>query len=110
LATRTTVALEDDLEGGPAEEMVRFSLSGAEYEIDLSAANATKFRHQLAPFAAHARKVGAGQRLRPPRTAASRERGGDIRVWAKENGIKLGDRGRIPASVIEQYQAATRSR
>jgi nucleoid-associated protein Lsr2 len=80
MATRITVALEDDLDGGPAEETVRFGLGGAEYEIDLNKKNARAFRRQLAPFAEHARKAGRGQRRRPARTAAGRDRGGGIRA------------------------------
>ena len=110
MATKTTIALEDDLEGGPADETLRFGLGGAEYEIDLNAKNATAFRRQLAPFADHARKAGRGQRHRPARTASSRARSGDIRAWAKGHGINVSDRGRIPASVTEQYEAATRAR
>ncbi len=110
MATKITVVLEDDLDGGPADETVRFGLGGAQYEIDLSAKNATAFRRQLAPFIGHARKAGQGQRRRPGRTAASRERSGGIRAWAKDQGIALSDRGRIPASVVEQYQAAARGR
>jgi nucleoid-associated protein Lsr2 len=108
MAQKITVALEDDLDGGPAEETVRFGLGGAEYEIDLSKKNARAFRKQLAPFIEHARKTGRGQRRRPGRSASSRERSGDIRAWAKEQGIEVSDRGRIPASVVEQYQAATK--
>ena len=37
-------------------------------------------------------------------------RSGDIRAWAKGHGINVSDRGRIPASVTEQYEAATRTR
>ncbi len=111
MATRITVALEDDLDGGPAAETVRFGLGGAEYEIDLNKKNARAFRRQLAPFVGHARKAGRGQRRRRPvRTAAGRDRGGGIRVWAKERGIPVSARGRIPASVIEQYEAATTGR
>jgi Lsr2 len=40
MATKITVALEDDLYGGPAEETVRFTVGGAEYEIDLNKKNA----------------------------------------------------------------------
>jgi nucleoid-associated protein Lsr2 len=40
MATKITVALEDDLDGGPAEETVRSGLGGAKYEIDLSKKNA----------------------------------------------------------------------
>ena len=86
--------------------MVRFGLDGAEYEIDLSGKNARKFRKRLAPFVEHAHRVAAGQR-RPARTAASRQRSRDIRAWAKEQGIELSDRGRMPASIVDQYEAST---
>jgi hypothetical protein len=38
--------------------------------------------------------------------AAGRQRSGDIRTWAKEHGLAVSERGRIPASVVEQYNAA----
>jgi hypothetical protein len=108
MAQKITVALEDDLDGGPADETIRFGIGGAEYEIDLSAKNATAFRRHLSPFIEHARKAGRGQRRRPGRTASSREHSGGIRAWAKDQGISVSDRGRIPASVVEQYEAATK--
>jgi hypothetical protein len=108
MAQKITIALEDDLDGGPADETVRFGLGGAEYEIDLSKKNATAFRRKLAPFIDHAHKAGRGQRRRAGRTASSRERSGDIRAWAKDHGITVSERGRIPASVVEQYEAATK--
>ena len=108
MAQRVTVTLEDDLRGGPAEETVRFAFGGADYEIDLSAKNATAFRKKLAPFIEHARKAGRRQPRAPGRSTASRQRSGDIRAWAKEQGITVSARGRIPASVVEQYQAATK--
>jgi nucleoid-associated protein Lsr2 len=108
MAQKITVALEDDLDGGPADETVRFGLGGAEYEVDLSKKNATAFRKQVAPFIEHARKAGRGQRRRPGRAASSRERSGGIRAWAKSEGIAVSDRGRIPASVVEQYEAAAK--
>jgi hypothetical protein len=107
MAQKITVALEDDIDGGPADETVRFGLGGTEYEIDLSKKNATALRRQLAPFIEHARRVGRGQRRRLGRTASSRERSADIRAWAKDQGITVSDRGRISASVAEQYEAAT---
>jgi hypothetical protein len=107
MATKITVALEDDLDGGPAEETVRFGVDGSEYEIDLNKKNVARFRRQLAPFVEHARKAGRGQRRRSGRTSSSRERSGDIRAWAKDQGIAISERGRIPASVVEQYEAAT---
>ncbi len=106
MAQRVTVELEDDLDGGPADETLRFGLGGTDYEIDLSKNNASRFRRQIAPYVEHARKAGRGQRRRPTRAASSRERSGDIRAWAKDQGITVSERGRIPASVIEQYEAA----
>ena len=110
MATRTTVTLEDDLDGGPAGETVRFGLGVIEYEIDLNAANASRFRAQLAPFVDHARMHGRGQSARPGRTSAARRDSAEVRAWAKEHGIEISGRGRIPASVIEQYEAATAGR
>jgi hypothetical protein len=105
MAQKITVALEDDLEGGPADETVRFGIGAAEFEIDLSKKNARALRRRLAPFIDHARKAGRGPRRRPGRTAASREHSVDVRTWAKDQGIAVSDRGRIPASVVEQYEA-----
>lgn len=70
MATKVTVALEDDLDGGPADETLRFAFDGAGYEIDLNKKNARAFRKQLAPYVEHARKAGRGQRR--PRTQSSR--------------------------------------
>ena len=108
MAQKVTVALEDDLDGGPADQTVRFGLDGAEYEIDLSSRNAVAFRAQLAPFTERARKPGRGPRSGPGRSTSSRERSGGVRAWARNQGIAVSDRGRIPASVIEQYEAARR--
>ncbi len=109
LATRTTVTLEDDISGGPATETLQFRLGAAEYEIDLNAKNARRFRTQMAPFIDHARKAGRRQR-RPARPGSAREHSADIRAWAKAHDIQVSDRGRIPASVIEQYETRTTKR
>src|SRR5438045_6988143 len=83
MARQTTVTMQDDLDGGPAEETVRFAIGGRAYEIDLSTANAAAFRRKLAPYLAHARKAGTTSR-RPRRTAASRQRSREIRAWASQ--------------------------
>jgi Lsr2 len=73
MAQKITVALEDDLDGGPADETVRFGIGGAAYEIDLSANNAAAFRRQLAPLIEHARKAGRDRAAGPgvPQRAGS---------------------------------------
>src|SRR5262249_27433987 len=107
VAQRVIVTLEDDLGGGPADETIRFAFGGGEDEIDLSSKNATKFRRKLAPFIEHARKAGRGQPRRS-RAAAGRQRSGDIRAWAKEHGVAVSERGRIPASGLGPDPAGAR--
>lgn len=108
MAQKVTVALWDDLDGGPADETVRFGIGGVEYEIDLNSENAAAFREQLAPFIESARRAGPVQRRRRGRSAVSRERSGEIRAWAKQRGYVVSERGRIPVSVVEEYSALSR--
>ena|SRR5579859_3482363 len=110
MAQKVTMVLEDDLTGGPAKQTVRFTFDGTGYEIDLNAKNAAAFGKQLAPYIEHARKSGRAQPRRPGRAAAGGQRSGDIRAWAKEHGLAVSDRGRIPTSVAEQYHAAAGGR
>ena len=110
MAQKVTVALEDDLDGGPADETIRFAIDGTGYEIDLRTSHADAFRTQLAPYIEHARRAGRPQPHRPGRIAASRPHTGDIRAWAKDRGIVVNERGRIPANVAEQYRAAHNGR
>jgi hypothetical protein len=107
MVTKIAVTLVDDLDGSMADETVRFGVGGTEYEIDLSKKHATAFRARIGPFVEHARKGGRGPTRRPARPTSTRERSSDIRAWAKAQGITISDRGRIPASVVAQYDAAT---
>ena len=93
MATKITVVLEDDLDGGPAVETLRFGLGGAEYEIDLNKKNAQTFRKQLAPYIEHARKAGREQRRRSVRTSSSRERSGAVRAWAQDQASRSATAG-----------------
>jgi hypothetical protein len=47
--------------------------------------------------------------LLPPKVRQT-QRSGGIRAWAKEHGLTVSERGRIPTYVLEQYQAATGGR
>jgi hypothetical protein len=107
MAQKVSVMLEDDLTGGPAEQTIRFAFDGTDYEIDLNAKNAAALSEQLAPYLEHARRAGRAPSRRPGRAAAGRQRSGDIRAWAKEHGLAVSERGRIPAAVAEQYHAAS---
>jgi hypothetical protein len=112
MAQKVQIILEDDLDGGEADETVSFALDGTSYEIDLNADNADKLRGVLAPYVGHARKV-TGSRGGRRSGGATRASGGgsgpspkEVREWARENGHEVPDRGRIPQEVRDAYDAA----
>ena len=112
MAQTVKIILEDDLDGGPAEETVRFGLDGAQYEIDLSEENASRLRDALRPFIAKARRAQSKQPAKQGRPAGTRPGGRSnpdtaaIRQWARENGHQVSDRGRIHQDVQKAYYDA----
>lgn len=112
MAQTVKIILEDDLDGGPADETVRFGLDGNSYEIDLSSANADELRGAIRPFVSKARRSSAGKGRGTARTATTRGSGNPdtpkIREWAKANGYNVSDRGRIHQEVQDAYYAANK--
>jgi hypothetical protein len=112
VAQKVTVSLIDDLDGDKADETVEFGLDGKSYEIDMSSSNAENLRDALASYVAAARRPGGRRRsggAAAPSSAAARrpsvdrEQNQAIRDWARKRGMKVSDRGRIPADVLEAY-------
>lgn len=102
-----TEHLTDDLDGGKADRTVTFTFDGTNYELELSAKNATGFEKAMRLFTTHARTVTPARRVRP------RVRGGQpvrdmaaVRRWARENGFELSDRGRVAKEVLAAYDDA----
>lgn len=113
MAQKVTVQLVDDVDGSEAESTVEFSLDGVSYAIDLSADNAAELRDHLATYTANARRTGGrkrrGGKARTGKSAPNttdRERNQAIREWAREQGMQVSDRGRIPAEIVEAYDKA----
>ncbi|GIG88531.1 histone-like nucleoid-structuring protein Lsr2 [Plantactinospora endophytica] len=112
MAKQVIHKLVDDLDGGDADETVKFSLDGVQYEIDLSTKNAGKLRDLFAPYTASGTKVGRGAVVVGGRAArnrgsatADREQNKAIRAWAKKEGREISDRGRIPQEIVDEYHA-----
>ena len=104
--------LVDDLDGGDADETVKFALDGIQYEIDLSKKNAAKLRDAFAQYVERGTKVGRGGVVVGGRAArgrggaaADREQNKAIRAWAKREGKDISDRGRIPQEIVDEYHA-----
>lgn len=121
MAQKVNVQLLDDLDGSAADSTVEFGLDGVNYTIDLSTENAEQLRATMETFVEHAHRVGGRKRARhtngkAPRRApaaeapsgADREQKQAMRKWAREKGWKIGDRGRIPADIVEAYEQAHR--
>jgi hypothetical protein len=105
MAQRVQIILEDDYDGGTADETVSFALDGTEYEIDLSAKNAAGLREAISPWLGHARKTG-GRRKRGTAKPATTSSTSDIRAWALAHGHEVSSRGRVSAEVREAYEKA----
>lgn len=104
MARKVQYLLVDDIDGGPAAETVSFGLDGVSYELDLSKKNAEAFRDSMATY------VGSGRRVGGRRGRGRGPRGGGetaaIREWARGQGLKVSDRGRIPADIVAKYEAS----
>lgn len=116
MAQKVLVQLIDDLDGTAAEdvEAVTFGLDGVTYDIDLKPDNAAKLRDALADFVASGRRMGGRTKKATNTTrtivaeARTKEQTRAIREWAKKQGHELSDRGRIPTSIIEEFEQAHR--
>ena len=118
MAQKTTVQLVDDIDGSVAAETVAFGLDGNSYEIDLSEDHAEAFRAALSSYIVAARRAGSGSGggrgagsrrgsgASSSTSSSDRQRTAAIRAWAREQGLEVNERGRIPTRVIEAYDAA----
>ena len=106
MAQQTTFTLTDDIDGSKAVETVSFGLDGRHYEIDLGSKNAKNLRKVVGAYIEAARKVRANSGTPAATKKSAPSDGTDlaaIRAWAHEKGIPVAARGRIAASVKEQY-------
>jgi hypothetical protein len=110
VAQKVQTLFIDDLDGSAAEGTVRFGLDGTEYEIDLNAEHAQELRDTLAAYLSAGRRASGGSR-QPARSTRKGSGSGlnatKVREWAKEQGIEVKDRGRVPAELVVKFKAAT---
>lgn len=106
MAKSMVVTVTDDIDGTDGAETVSFSFDGQSYEIDLGTKNLDKFQKNLQPFIDSGRRVARNGSPRSVHSRASRKDSSAIRAWAAEQGLAVSGRGRISASVVEQYEAA----
>lgn len=94
----------DDLDGTTGETVknVRFLSNGSEYEIDLKPENREELETAIQNLLdAGARKVGNSKSSTGSKTGLDLSA---IRNWANERGMKVSERGRLSAEVLEAYE------
>jgi hypothetical protein len=114
MARHVEIQMLDDLDLGltPPRETgavatVSFALDGQEYEIDLSQQHLDLMRGALEPFSEVARRIPAtrtGKARKRPQ--AQREERAAARAWARSQGYRVKDRGRIPEQALEDWEKA----
>jgi hypothetical protein len=106
MAQKVHITLEDDLDGGDATETVSFGLDGRSYEIDLNDKNAKALRDALARYVAAGRRSGGSRGTTAKKRTQAGTSAREIRDWARSNGHKVPDRGRIPSDIRDAFEAA----
>jgi Lsr2 len=119
MGQRIEVVLTCDLHEGevPADETVTFAVDGTTYAFELCAEHLSEFRDTLGRYVGAARRADQPRRGRrrsessaPSRSSSSGKTDlAEVRSWARSQGYKVSDRGRISAEVQEAYEAATGS-
>lgn len=110
MAKRVITEMIDDLDGNTeAHETVNFGLDGELFEIDLNADHAAELRDALGIYLAAARpaesqirRVAASNGSSMTKAAATEENN-QIRAWAKEHGMGVADRGRVPSDIRQRW-------
>ena len=104
MAQRTQILYVDDIDGSKADGTVRFGFDGTAYEIDLSKKHADHLAEVIRPYIDAARKVPSSRR--PAHGGRQvRQDQSEVRAWARAQGLKVSDRGRISADLLTRYES-----
>lgn len=110
--TTLQVTVTDDYDGKPLPEEtqpVTLTYGNKTYELYLSDANAKRLDDTIEKYTKNATPVSRSNSRSSRRSSRSSQPGRDygaIRAWAKANGHKVAEKGRVSASIIEAYEAA----
>lgn len=114
MAQVVNTVVVDDLTGSeiPAAEAttVAWSWRGVDYEFDTRTAHLAAIEDDHHPVTvcellAASRRVSGRRGVARPVTDPPRGSAASVRAWARERGIAVPDRGRVPQPVIDSYLA-----
>lgn len=110
MVQRYEIVLEDDLDGSKREvENFEFSLGGETFSLDLSKKHRDEIKRKLQPYIDAAQGVKTKARIRsagkaPAAADKTPSIAHEVRQWAMDRNIQVPPRGRIPRSVLEEYE------
>jgi hypothetical protein len=80
-------------------------VDSVQYEIDLCAKHAADYRKAITRYLDAARPKEAKRPVKASRKGKPAELDpAAVRAWAREHGVEIGTRGRLPRSVIDAYR------
>jgi Lsr2 len=107
MAQQIAVTVTCDVCGSAKDTQTRLiSLDGKALEIDLCGKDGRALDKVAGKFVPYARKVTRRATAPGRRTITDRRHSADVREWAKGQGFKISDRGRIPEQVELEFEAA----
>lgn len=93
-------------------ETLAFSLDGSSYEIDVCADHGAEVRDTMASYVGAARRAGRtpapvrAKGAKGAKAGTDREQLQAMRAWARSNGFKVSDRGRLSKELVTAYHAS----
>lgn len=105
MARETVQIYFDDLTGEPVEaddvQTIKFAWEGKPLRLDLTEENADKLEEVMKPYLDAATLVTSSEIKKTPKPR--RTDLDKVRSWARENGMEVSDRGRVPIKILDAY-------
>lgn len=105
MARETVQIYFDDLTGEPVEadevQTIKFAWEGKALRLDLNQENAEVLEEVMKPYLDAATLVTSSEIKKSPKP--KRTDLNEVRSWARENGMEVSDRGRVPIKVLDAY-------
>lgn len=100
----------DDPQPIPTDQVAEAELSynGRAVHLDLTKQEEAKLARYLAPYLERGTKVTTKSATKSSGSADGRtpKQRAEVRRWAQERDMNIGDRGRIPQTIYDAYDAA----
>ena len=113
MAKKTIEKFYSDISGEEIDTStptLAFGFDGTSYEIDVTEQEKAEIEKAFAPYIRAGRKAtgAASTRRRTRRSGGSStdSPAKQVRAWAKDQGIDVPARGRVPSDVLDKYNAA----